>query len=188
MLYLAPLGSKVGVKMITFLVEDYARCLIAKEFSVRQLAKQVGCSKDSISRIIRPLADEGFLFLSNEKNALKIRLNPEHPLIVKLLELKVLHGQDRAMFDVGREATRKLQKLLEELHVERRRTTSLLSRLEHIRELRKSSVSEFSARIVRNLLVTLRGDPFGSEEELSDHMVSLVAEELRAEFPFLWRE
>ncbi|MFQ5821568.1 MAG: hypothetical protein ACE5I5_16415 [Candidatus Heimdallarchaeota archaeon] len=188
MSYLAPLGSKVGVKVITFIIEDFARYLVANEFSVRQLAKRVGCSKDSISRIIRPLADEDFLFLSNEKNAFKIRLNPQHPLIVKLLELKMLHGQDKAMFKVSQEAKRKLQGVIKELEAERRRTASLLRRLEHIRKFRTSSVSEFSARLIRKVIELLREEAFGSEIELIERLGPLVAEELRAEFPFLWRE
>ena len=169
-------------------MKDFSESLIANEFSVGQLAQEVGCSKSSISRRIRPLAQEGLVVISKEKNALKTRLNPGHPLIVKILELEVLHGRDRAMFDVEWKVTQKLQELKAKLESEQRRVASLHRRLEHIRELRSASVSEFSSRLVQHVISTIKEETFGSEEELSDQLVPLVAEELRVEFPFLWRE
>ena len=134
------------------------------------------------------MVQEGLVIISPEKNSLKTRLNPSHPFIIKLLELEVLHGRDRALFDVNPEATRKLQKLRTTMESERRRTTNLHRQLEYIRELRSSSVSEFSSRLVQQVIIVLKEAGFGSEEELRDQLVPLVSEELRAEFPFLWRE
>lgn len=180
--------SKVRVQIIIFLVKDFSESFIANEFSVNQLAQRVGCSKSSISRRIHSMVQEGLVIISPERNALKTRLNPSHPLIIKLLELEVLHGRDRALFDMNPEAIRKLQELRTKLESERRRTTNLHRQLEHIRELRSSSVSEFSSRLVQQVIIVLKEEGFGSEEELRDQLVPLVAEELRAEFPFLWRE
>ena len=188
MLYLSILNSKIHIKIIGFLVKDFSESLIANEFSVGQLAKEVDCSKSSISRRIRPLAQEELVVITKENNALKTRLNPGHPLIVKLLELEVLHGRDRTMFDVEREVTQKLQELRAKLESEQRRVASLHQRLEHIRELRAASASEFSSRLVQHVITTIKEETFRSEEELSDQLVPLVAEELRAEFPYLWRE
>lgn len=188
MLHLSVLNSKIRGKIVGFLVKDFSESLIANEFSVGQLAQEVGCSKSSISRRIRLLAQEALVIISKEKNALKTRLNPGHPLIVKLLELEVLHGQDRAMFDVEREVTQKFQVLRAKMESEQRRVASLQRRLEHIRKLRSASASEFSSRLVQHVITTIKEESYRSEEELSDQLVPLVAEELRAEFPYLWRE